>query len=303
MKPGTCEQLKWMSLPGEYSDQERSQFVILPVSYEKDVTYGVGAAQGAEEILLASTHLEYYDEEFDSEYFILGVFVHPVLRLSCETPETMVSSVQQTVESFSGEKFFIGLGGDHAVTIGFVRGLEKMHGDFAILQIDAHSDFRDSWNGSKLNHACVMRQVVDTHEVVAVGIRAQDKDEHGAVEAHEKVQTIYGWDFSLEKVRTALANVKAEKLYITIDVDGFDPSVISCTGTPEPGGLYWQQVVEILKLCFAEKQVIGCDLVEFAPEYVLDFSGTKVLSSRARAEAYTLARLLSKVMALQFQKQ
>ena len=286
--------LKWMTLPEEYANFDKSHFVILPVSYEKDLTYGAGAAGGASEIILASSHLEYYDEEFDCEYFDRGVFVHPLLTLSSKTPESMVTLVQDAVVSCGSRKFVLGLGGDHAVSIGLIRGHEKLHGDFAILQIDAHSDFRDSWNGSSLNHACVMRTLVDKHEIVAVGIRSQDKDERVALDANSKVQTIYGWDYSLEKVRLALLNLKTSKLYITIDVDGFDPSVISCTGTPEPGGLLWQQVIEILKLCFSMKEVVAADVVEFAPCY----NGGGKLCNRARVEAYTLARLGSKIMSL-----
>ena len=289
--------MKWMNLPDEYSGED-SSFIVLPIAYEKNVTYGAGASRGAIEVVKASKHLEYYDEELDCEFFEKGVYIHPLLKLSSESAEDMVALVQEKLKPIEANKFIIGLGGDHAVTIGLVKGLEEFYGDFAILQIDAHSDFRDSWNGSKLNHACVIRQLVDKHEVVAVGIRAQDKDENEAVENCENLQTIYGWEFDIKKVREALLNIKAEKLYITIDVDGFDPSVISCTGTPEPGGLLWQQVIEILKLCFSLKKVIGCDVVEFAPEYVLVENNERKLSSRARSEAYILARLVSKVMAM-----
>ncbi len=286
--------LVWMELPGEYRSKENSHFLLLPVSYEKDVTYGVGATKGAKEIILASKHLEYYDEQFDVEYFESGVFVHPLLDLSKETPETMVANVQEAVVANGKGKFVLGLGGDHAVTLGFVRGLEKTHSDFAILQIDAHSDFRDSWNGSRLNHACVMRQLVSSHEIVSVGIRSQDKDERKAVDSHSNVQTIYSWEHSLEKLREALLKLHSSKLYITIDVDGFDPSVISCTGTPEPGGLLWQQVIDVLKLCFEMKKVIGADIVEFAPLY--DSNGKK--TNQSRIEAYVLARLASKIISL-----
>jgi agmatinase len=286
--------LKWMQLPDKFCDLESSKFVILPISYEKDLTYGKGAARGAVEIIDASAHLEYFDAELRKEYFEKGVFVNSVLDLSALGPEMMVSKIQESVVSFGSSKFVIALGGDHAVSIGLVKGLEKRHGDFAILQIDAHSDFRDSWNGSGLNHACVMRRIVGGHEIVAVGIRSQDKDERLALDANSNVQTIYGWDFSLDKVKSALLKVKSEKLYITIDVDGFDPSIISCTGTPEPGGLLWKQVIEILKLCFSLKEVISCDVVEFAPCYN-EFGR---LENQSRVEAYILARLVSKMMGL-----
>ncbi len=301
MKSINNDKLKWMMLPDEYSDFEKSKFIVLPVAYEKDLTYGVGAANGACEIVNASSHLEYFDEEFNVEYFEEGVFVHPLLELNDESPESMLAKVQETVSTFGSGKFVIGLGGDHAITIGFVKGLEKFQGDFAVLQIDAHSDFRESWNGNQLNHACVIRRIVDEHEIIAVGIRAQDKDERLAIDANTKIQTIYGFEYSLEKVKSALLNLKSEKLYVTIDVDGFDPSVISCTGTPEPNGLLWQQVIDILKLCFSMKKVIGADVVEFAPTY-LENDGGKEVTNWCRVEAYTLARLVSKIMSLVVKK-
>ena len=297
-------ELVWMKLPLEYRSAEKSSFVVLPVSYEKDVTYGKGTSNGSSSIVSASSHLEYYDEEFDCEYFEKGVYVHPSLDLSSGSAEDMVSKVQGEVVSCGVEKFVLGLGGDHAVTIGLVRGLEEIEkqngneGDFAILQIDAHSDFRDSWNGSVLNHACVMKQLSGRHEIVYVGIRSQDKDERVLVDECESVQTVYAWEYSISKVKESLLNLKAKRMYITIDVDGFDPSVISCTGTPEPGGLFWKQVIEILKLCFSMKEIIGADIVEFLPIY--ESNGEE--SNQSRVEAYTLARLVSKIFSLAVKK-
>lgn len=293
--------MKWMNLPKEYSDLEKSKFVILPISYEKDLTFGCGTSKGAMEIVKASEHLEYYDEEFDCEFFERGIFLEEEIDLCFETPDNMVSKVQEKLGGIDSSKFVIGLGGDHAVTIGLVKGLEKKHGDFAVLQIDAHSDLRDSWNGSKLNHACVMKRLVSDHEIVQVGIRSQDKEEKEFIQSNENIQTIYAWEYSLEKVRFALANLKSEKLYITIDVDGFDPSVISCTGTPEPGGLMWQQVIDILKLCFEAKKVIGADIVEFAPEYN-EIKDKVLQTARSGAESYALARLVSKIVSLKIKK-
>ena len=288
--------MKWMNLPEEYSNLEKSKFVILPISYEKDLTFGVGTSKGAMEIVKSSEHLEYYDEEFDCEVFEQGIYLENEMKLNSESPESMVTKIKEKVESIEGDKFLISLGGDHSVTIGLVKGLEKQNEKFAVLQIDAHSDFRDSWNGSRLNHACVMKRLVESHEIVQVGIRSQDKDEKEVIANNKSIKTIYAWEHSINKVKKTLLNLKSDKLYITIDVDGFDPSMISCTGTPEPGGVFWQQIIEILKLCFEMKTVIGTDIVEFAPEYVID--GKKQISSRARSEAYSLAKLVSKIICL-----
>jgi agmatinase len=182
------------------------------------------------------------------------------------------------------DKFVISLGGDHAVTIGIVKGLEDIYKEFSVIQFDAHADFRDSWNGSSLNHACVSRQISKKHSLLNIGVRSMDIDEKKLMEK-EDVHIIKSYEFSLDNIRQILPKLK-EKVYITIDVDVFDPSFLRNTGTPEPGGLSWQQIITALQLIFKEKEVIGADVVEFAPTEAFE------------AEAYALAKLCYKIMAL-----
>ncbi len=273
--------MNWMALPQEYSTEE-AFFKILPISYEKSVTYGQGASKGPEAIIKASQHLEYYDEQFKTEAFIKGIQILPKLNLNNNTPKEMVQTIKSTVEK-QKNKFVISLGGDHAITIGTIKGLETEN-DFSIIQFDAHSDYRDSWNGSQLNHACVANQVKN-HEILQIGIRSQDADEAKQIEENKNLHIVYAWEFNINKIKELLPKLK-QKVYITIDVDAFDPSFIRNTGTPEPGGLTWNQVIKVLELIFKEKKIIGADITEFAPK------------ENYESEAYSLAKLAYKIMNL-----
>jgi agmatinase len=274
--------MKWMCLPDEYSG-ENSKFVIIPVSYEKDLTYGEGASKGCLEIIKASQHLEYYEEQFDAEPFIEGIRIDDVLELNNATPEEMICAVSNNIAQLNN-KFVLGLGGDHAITIGMIKGLEEIESDFSVIVLDAHSDFRDSWK-HKYNHACVSKNVSKKHDVVVIGVRSQDIDEKKQIDECDNVNVVYAWEFHLDKVKHLLPKLK-DKVYISIDVDVFDPSFIRNTGTPEPGGLGWYDVLNVLKEIFEAKEVMGCDVVEFAPRFNFE------------AEAYSLARLVYKILAL-----
>ena len=272
--------MKWMNLPDEYCN-DNSRFIILPIEYEGNLTYGDGTSKGPEEIIKASQHLEYYEDQFENEPFIDGIKLLDPIKPKNE--EEMLQKTSEIVEQ-NKDKFIISLGGDHSVTIGILNGLEKNQ-DFSVIILDAHSDFRDSWNNSKNNHACVSKRISNKHDLSIIGVRSQDIEEHKEIKSSDNVHQINAYDLTLEKVKEVLPNLK-EKVYISIDVDVFDPSFIRNTGTPEPGGLEWNTIISILKLIFKEKEVIGADIVEFAPK------------ENFRAEAYSLARLAYKIMAL-----
>ncbi len=283
----TTTKQTWMNLPEEYT-ADTSKFIILPISYEKDLTFGTGTSKGPEAIIEASKHLEYYDDQFDCEPFEKGIKLLPQLNLNNETPEEMVEKVKEEV-SKQNEKFIIALGGDHATTIGTVKGLEQLHNEFSVIQFDAHADFRDSWNNSSLNHACVAKQISKKHSLLQIGIRSIDVDEKNQLNQTEHVHTIKAYNFSLETIKSILPQLK-QKIFITIDVDVFNPSIMRNTGTPEPGGLTWNQIIDTLKLIFQEKHVIGADITEFAPK------------ANYESEAYALAKLIYKIIALDHSK-
>lgn len=232
-------------------------------------------------IIDASEHLEYYDEQYDCEPFTEGIRVVEAKKYS--TPEEMIAGVSGDVGKIASEKFVLGLGGDHAVTLGLVKGVAKNHKKFSVLVLDAHADFRDSWNGSSLNHACVTRQLAKEHSVGLIGVRAMDVDEAEAIKK-ENIPLIKAHEYSLDKVDALLAELEDE-VYLSIDIDVFDPSFIRQTGTPEPGGLLWNDMLQLLERIFRKKNVIAADIVEFAPE-------------SDRAEAFSLAKLVYKLMAL-----
>ena len=249
--------MKFMNLDEKYSGDD-SYFAVVPIAEERDVTYGKGAKKGAKEIIKASKHLEYYDEQFDNEPFELGI---------------------KTTDKIPENQFFVVLGGDHSVTI------DSVPEDCSVLILDAHSDFRYSWNNSMNNHACVARRLSEKHKIGIIGVRSQDKDEMEAIKNNENVHVLKAYDFSKEKLIEILDKLDS-KIYISIDVDVFDISFIRNTGTPEPGGFSWNDVIEILKLVFERKNVIGTDIVEFAPK------------ENYRAEAFSLAKLAYKLMSL-----
>jgi agmatinase len=271
--------MKWMNLPEQYS---KGKFVILPIAYEKDVTSGKGASRGPQEIIKASKHLEYYDEQFDCEPFEEGIELLETIEAS--EPEEMINLVSNKVKELK-DKFIIGLGGDHAVTIGLVKGQEKLHEEFSVIQFDAHPDMFHSWNGSQYNHRCTAQRISINHDLALIGVRSMDVDEKNIIENNEDVHLIKIYDFDANNLRQILSKLK-QKVYLSIDVDVFDPSFIRNTGTPEPGGIGWYNLIAALKIIFKEKEVIGADVVEFAPK------------ENFAAEAYALAKLVYKIMAL-----
>jgi len=292
------DEIRFMNLPEEYS-RENAFFGLLPIAYEKSATYGFGASKGPKRILEASKHLEYYDEQFDNEPFEKGIFQEELLALNSETPEQAIAKIKEAVKN-NKNNFLVSLGGDHAVTIGLVQGFEEKlkekNEDFSILVLDAHSDFRYSWNNSLLNHACVTRRLVDKHKIGVIGVRSQDKDEAFAIDENNNIKIIKSYDFSQEKFNELLRFL-GKKIYLSIDVDFFDPSFIRNTGTPEPGGFQWNETIGLLRRLFQEKEVIAADIVEFSPK---DNSGEE---SQAEAEAFSLAKLAYKLMALKLFQQ
>ncbi|MBW3020769.1 agmatinase [Candidatus Woesearchaeota archaeon] len=270
--------MNFMNLAKEYSN-EKSKFAILTIPYEGNVTYGTGASKGPDEIIKASEHMEYYEEQFDKEPFIEGIQTITLPKI--ETEKELLKKVEQ---NFPKDKFTVSLGGDHSVTIPIIKTLGKEE-DFDIIIFDAHPDFFDSWNNSQYNHRCVAKRSIEKHNILEVGIRSMDVDEFELIKEDDRIDIIKSYDLTIENFKEKLSKLK-NKVYISIDVDAFDPSFLKNTGTPEPGGLQWKELIDMLKVIFEEKNVIGADIVEFAPE------------TNFKAEAYSLARLCYKLIAL-----
>lgn len=269
--------MNFMNLPEEKATEE-AYFYILPIEYEHNPTYGTGAKNGSKEIIKASQHLEYYDEQFENEPYEKGI--HILEPLEINSPEEL-NKITETTSKIKN-KFLIALGGDHAITPAITKGIQEK---FSVIILDAHSDFRYSWNNSTQNHACTARNIAQKNKIGIIGVRSQDIDEAKEISKNNKVTIIKAYEFDEKKLKEML-NKLDEKVYISIDADVFDPAFIRNTGTPEPGGLSWDKAIEILKTIFENKNVIGADIVEFAPK------------NNYEAEAFALAKLAYKIMSL-----
>jgi len=269
---------------------ESSKFVIQSVPYEHTSSYLSGSAKGPEAILSASHFVEFYDEEIDDEAFRKGgiATLDPIDFSGKVDAEAVALIESETDKLINDGKFVVSLGAEHTVTLGFVKSHMKKHGDLTVLQIDAHSDLRQSYHGNPYSHASVMARVHDLGvNLVQIGIRAQCKEEAELIKSSNNIHTFYAHYVRSNPawMEEALAAM-GDQVYLTIDADGFDPSVIPCVGTAEPNGLYWHETLEFLRLVVSRKKVVGFDVVEVAP------CEGQILSE------YTLAKLVYKIIGM-----
>jgi agmatinase len=251
------------ALPPEYCRASAARIVVVPVPYDGTSTWVKGADKGPQAILDASVHLEFYDIETDSEVYRQGIHTDvPVDDLA--SPDRMVRAVEQRVGGhLAREKFTVVLGGEHSVSIGAVAAHVSQFPDVTVLQLDAHSDLRETYEGSRFNHACVMARIKERCPIVQVGIRSMDISEKGALDP-ERVffaKDLHGRADWMDRVVERLT----DRVYITIDLDVFDPAVVPSTGTPEPGGLLWYDVLGLLRQVCRQRTVVGFDVVELCP--------------------------------------
>ncbi len=248
----------------EYCEYEKSAIVIQPIPFDRTSTWGKGADKGPNAIIDASRNMELYDIETDSEVYEKGIFT--AKPLSAKTPEKLAGiTAKKTEECLRDGKFVVSLGGEHSVSIGPMKAHAESFGGISILHLDAHSDRRDSYLGSKYNHACVIARAQEfCDSIVSVGIRSMDSSER---EKAAKDTMIYAHEIDSSKAWIDKAVEKLRKdVYITIDLDVFDSGIMPSTGTPEPGGLGWHEVNSLIKKVAAEKNIIGFDIVELAPD-------------------------------------
>jgi len=243
-----------------------SRVCILPVPYEGTVCFRKGAASGPEALMHGSREVEEYLPEFDfeliGEKFPEGFCVLPPIKGEDRNPKEVVDEVyKKTSEILDAGKFPIIVGGEHSVSIGSMRAAAEKFGDVSLLTIDAHADLRDEFEGSRYSHACATRRMMEyAHEGVQVGVRSMSSECADYLKKNPKLKS-FGSEFRINDVLDALG----DKVYISIDLDGFDPSQVPGVGTPCPGGLSWGQGLELLKEVAKKKQVVGFDIVELAP--------------------------------------
>lgn len=243
---------------------DNARYVILGVPYDGTSTFVKGADKGPQAILDASDSLELYDIQYQYEGWLAGIHTdHHDYDL--QTPETMVDSVYRRMNHFLGMgKRPILLGGEHSVSVGAIRAMAEAYPDLTVLQIDAHADLRDSYHDSPYNHACVMRRAQEVANVVQIGIRNVCSEELPNVVPENifYAHLIHNQEDWMEKALGRLS----DNIYITVDLDGFDPSILPATGTPLPGGLQWYPTLSFLEKVFKNKNVVGFDVVELCPQ-------------------------------------
>lgn len=256
----------FLDLPEEFSDPKRAAVAILPVPYDATSTWKKGADRGPSALLQASGQVELYDLPSDSEPYRRGIAT--LTPVFCdEGPERLAEMVDDRVDALLERgQLPVVLGGEHSVSIGAIRAAVRRHPGVSVLQLDAHADTREEYHGSAFNHACVMARAREWCPVVQVGIRALEREEMEGVDrervffAHEIVPTTdHAWmDRAVELL--------TDDVYVTVDVDGFDPSLVPATGTPVPGGLEWYPVNELLRRVSERRRIVGFDVVELLPQ-------------------------------------
>jgi agmatinase len=274
-------------LPEEYSSPDKSQVVIIPVAYDGTSTWCKGADEGPAAMIEASANMELYDIETDSEVFKRGIFTEDEIGGDISVRE-MTEAVTSTVRYYlEGGKFAVVIGGEHSVSVGTIRAHAERYKNLTILQLDAHSDLREEYNGSKYNHACVMARAREVCPIVQVGIRSMDSSEKGAM---DRSNVFFARDIydNRDWIKKAVSKLGGD-VYITIDLDVFDPSIMPSTGTPEPGGLGWYDVLAFLRAVCGKKNVVGFDVVELCPD-----SGNK-------APDFLAAKLVYKLLSYKFE--
>jgi N1-aminopropylagmatine ureohydrolase len=271
-------------IPEEHSLYETARAVIFPVPLERSSSYEYGTRNGPSAILAASRNMELYDDELELEpYKEIGI---ATLR-AIDTADGTMDEV--TTELYTAQlgiledgKFPVALGGEHSLTPPLVSATAKKFKDLTVLQIDAHADLRDEYQGNPASHACTMRRVVEVCPAVQVGIRSLSEEEAKAI-PHLRTKIYWAKDIVRAPMKAWIAKVLDDlspHVYLTIDVDGFDPSIIPATGTPEPGGLDWHQVTSLVRAVADHKKIVAMDVVELLPQagnHASDFLTAKLV--------------------------
>ncbi len=283
-----CSHLQFLSSEA-FTPYEQAGAVVVPIPYEATTTYRKGCAHGPEAILTASDQLEAYDEELRrSPCHEVGIYTLPPIADTRQQPSLSADQMLQQTQATTAPilqagKFIVALGGEHAITAGIVQAVKAVVTEpFTVVQIDAHGDLRASFEGSPHNHACVMRRVWELGlPTLPLGIRAICQEEADLIQAHN-IPVFWAREMMHNPLwpEQAIAAITTEKVFLTIDMDGFDPSLIPGVGTPEPGGLGWYDVLRFLRLLFRHKQVIAADVMELAPltdSVVSEFTTAKLV--------------------------
>jgi len=286
----------FLSIGEEHSSYEQAKIVILSAPYEHTVSYGGGTKRGPKALLEASQFVEFWDEDFKRELcFEMGIASLPPLLFNDRKDAEALDFIRVSVTSALNDgKFVVTLGGEHTISAAPIQAHFEHYPNMSVLQFDAHSDLRESYQGNRFSHASVMARVVEffsPERIVQVGIRAQCIEEYEFIR-QQKIQTYFACDINAGKYadwQQSIVDCLRDDVYITFDIDYFDPSIMPATGTPEPGGFLWDETIQLLKKIGSVKRIIGFDLVELAPIKQLPFP------------SFLAAKLTYKIMNAAFQ--
>jgi agmatinase len=283
----------------QYSSFDAARVLILPVSYEGTVSYGTGTGRGAMAIVDASRNMELYEEETDSEAYKVGIHTLPEFEPRPDPESMMTELYEYSKELLRSNKFVCMLGGEHSVSAPIIKAhAEKFH-NLSVLQIDAHADLRDTYDGTPHSHASIMARVVKDMRIpsVQVGIRSISADEARLLGTGVPTKIYWARDVvgKMDWIDEALENL-TENVYLTIDIDGLDPSLVPTTGTPEPGGLGWYETLTLIRKLAEKKRIVGMDLVEYS--YFENYDSPAFLCSKLvyKSLAYIFRDETPKVM-------
>jgi len=271
----------FLGLPEELSSYSKSKFVVLPVPYEQTTSFRGGTKDGPLAIINASRQVEFFDEELRRESVQAGIHTLPEMFPPALGPQVMNQKIyQQTKKLLKDKKFVIMLGGEHSITYGCVKAHKEKYPRLSVLQLDAHADLRDSYQENKFSHASAMRRVWELCPVVGYGIRNISLEEYKWAQK-KKVRLFYASELK-SRLTAPFEAVEqlSQDVYITIDLDFFDPGIVPAVGTPEPGGFYWQETLEFLRSVIEAKNVVGFDVVELSPvpnQVVSEFLAAKLI--------------------------
>jgi len=272
----------------KYADPNKAKVILQSIPYDGTSTWGKGADMGFSAMLDAAENMELYDIETESEVYTHGIHI-PEEWNGFESPEKMFQQVYfKTLDLFSTGQFLTFFGGEHSISIGLIKAFYENYDNLSVLHIDAHADLRSEYGGTKYNHACAVYDASKNCNLVQVGIRSMDSSEKEHMNM-DQVYFAHDMHYDIEWVDRALADL-TDNVYITLDLDVLDPSIMPATGTPEPGGMDWYTLTHFLSLVFSHRNVVGFDMVELAPIEGL------------RAPQFLAAKLYYKMLSYKFSK-
>lgn len=254
---------RFAGIEEKYCSYDNAEVLLQSIPYDGTSTWVKGADKGFAAFLEALENMELYDIETDSEAYTHGVHILPDI-VENETPESMFQAVyEKSRELLASGKYLTCFGGEHSVSIGVIKAYYEKYKHLTVLQLDAHADLRDSYDGTPYNHACALHDASQNTNLIQVGIRSADSSEMKYLNRQQCyfAEDIYGDESWMDK---SIAQM-TDQVYLTIDLDAFDPSIMPATGTPEPGGLLWNTTIKYLRKVFEAKTVVGFDITEFAP--------------------------------------